>query len=104
MPSALDNSPPRDGRDLIPEFLTWAPEHRTLQLAQQCGATDEVEEALRRAYARTEGAPKRLCPSSVVERELRAIGWQGKIVWAPGGLVVNESMDGWKEFPEEGLI
>jgi hypothetical protein len=65
---------------------------------------DQVEEALRRAYARTEGAPKRLCPASVVEQELRKIGWQKTVVWAPEGLLPgNESMDGWKEFPEANL-
>lgn len=86
-----------------PVFLEWSPHGEVLRRVKDCGALQQVEDALREAYARTEGSRKRLCPSSVVEQELKDRKWVKRVVWAPDGLAARDSFDGWKEFPEADL-
>lgn len=85
-----------------PAFRTWTTHRDALDRLTKCGALQQVESALRRAYDLTEGSPKRLRPSSVVERELRAAEWAKAYVWAPDGLArgASDSFDGWKVFSD----
>lgn len=88
-----------------PVFLSWPTHGDALRRVEDCGALQEIEDALRRAYALTgpEHALKRLCPSSVVEKELKEEAWRKTVVWAPAGFKVRDSFDGWKEFPDADL-
>ena len=64
-------------------FCTWATSNEALRRARDSGALSEIEDALLRAYAATETAPKgRLRPSMTVERELRRVGWKKATVAA----------------------
>ncbi len=71
--------------------------------AEECGALEEIEAALRRAYHLTAASERgRLHPSGVLERELRASEWRKVYVWAPNDLqrTTGESFDGWKCFED----
>ena len=85
--------------------LLYYGDNRALNCVQQCGALQEVEVALRQAYALTKGSPKPLCPSSVVEKELKATGWIKTAAWADATRLdrnTSDSFDGWKTFSEGG--
>ncbi|MBA3402628.1 MAG: hypothetical protein H0U05_11665 [Actinobacteria bacterium] len=85
-------------------LLKWATHDDVLGRVEDCGALQEIEDALRRAYVLTEDNPKgRLRPSSTVEKELRESDWIKTVVRAREGLKARDSFDGLKKFPEANL-
>lgn len=91
----------------LPTFETWPTHDDALRLVEDCGALQEVENALRQAYLQTgtESSPTgRLRPSRVVEKELNKAGWVKTRPWAPDDLTrrIGESFDGWKAFSVDG--
>jgi hypothetical protein len=86
-----------------PTFSKWATHDDALHRVGDCGALQEVEDALRRAYERTGDSSKgRLRPSSILEGELKAAGWIKTFAWAADDLPrgTSDSFDGWKVFSD----
>ena len=85
------------------ELLTWATHEEARRRAEECGALEEIAQALHEDYEATADRPRgRLDKSSGVVAKLRDLGWKSGRVWAPSDLPrqANDQFDGWKCFTE----
>jgi hypothetical protein len=85
------------------DLMTWATHADALSAGEECGALDEVHQALERAYDATDAESEWLRASARVVRELRRAGWTSGRVWAPPGPAdkANDQFDGWKAFTND---